>query len=575
MDKRIRAWAEATNRLPRSQNGFRPGFRTNNNAFILRCAAERAAAAGKKLYVASVDLANAFPSVDRPLLWIKLQRMGMQGPLLDLYRHIYASMTYIIRSGGMYSDPFNSDIGVLIGDPASPIMWNLFFADFLLPPHADDIRLAGQLLAHLEHADDVIIFSTSPEGLQAHLKALSDWAALSFVTVNVDKTWALLTGGATAHDIFLHLDKRKVSFTKNAKYVGMHITSTNARIFRSHYSEQAKKARLAAGLVYAVEGLTGALRADMVKTVYMGRVDPHLISGADVCPDAVDSHVQELEEIQVLFLRRMLGLGTRSMITPLFSETGLWPIRLRRVELALEYLKYCLTRRDDELVACALQDSLALAQLHCLSWYGDLQAAVEFFGATLPPAAALTVDAVDRAADLARRTLLGRVNAEFQTSPKLWLLRGTTTSGKVGRAGVTMLLREYLFISKKPLRRALNNFLLSDHNLAIEVLRYSTRSAPPIPRERRLCRFCQDAVEDEIHAAFICNGDAGLVLARERFWYEVWRKGWFELFDNTITSSGYIALIQLILLDRKMATCFAKLVRDALATFDTTPVLRM
>ncbi|KZV88985.1 hypothetical protein EXIGLDRAFT_618760, partial [Exidia glandulosa HHB12029] len=83
MDRRIRQWAEAGKLLPASQNGFRPGFRTNNNAFILRCAAERAASQGKKLYVASVDLANAFPSVDRPLLWLKLKHLGLQGPLLD------------------------------------------------------------------------------------------------------------------------------------------------------------------------------------------------------------------------------------------------------------------------------------------------------------------------------------------------------------------------------------------------------------------------------------------------------------------------------------------------------------
>ncbi|EJD43854.1 hypothetical protein AURDEDRAFT_66108, partial [Auricularia subglabra TFB-10046 SS5] len=83
MDKRVREWASARNILPDSQNGFRPQFRTNNNAFILRCAADRAREQGETLFVCSVDLTNAFPSVDRPLLWLKLQSLGMSGPLFD------------------------------------------------------------------------------------------------------------------------------------------------------------------------------------------------------------------------------------------------------------------------------------------------------------------------------------------------------------------------------------------------------------------------------------------------------------------------------------------------------------
>lgn len=38
--------------------GFRAHFRTNNNAFILRAAIEKAAANGQTLYAAFVDLSN-------------------------------------------------------------------------------------------------------------------------------------------------------------------------------------------------------------------------------------------------------------------------------------------------------------------------------------------------------------------------------------------------------------------------------------------------------------------------------------------------------------------------------------
>ncbi|EIW60653.1 uncharacterized protein TRAVEDRAFT_119579, partial [Trametes versicolor FP-101664 SS1] len=83
IDRRLRAWAEDVGRIPDSQNGFRAGHRTFNNAFILRAAIEKARALGKTLYVVFLDLANAFPSVDQSTLWAKLSRWGVAGPLID------------------------------------------------------------------------------------------------------------------------------------------------------------------------------------------------------------------------------------------------------------------------------------------------------------------------------------------------------------------------------------------------------------------------------------------------------------------------------------------------------------
>ncbi|PBK81728.1 hypothetical protein ARMGADRAFT_857919, partial [Armillaria gallica] len=80
---RTTKWAEENNLIPDYQNGFRSGYRTNNNPLILRCAIESAKAQRKPLYVAVVDATNAFPSTDRATLWLKLQRLGMGGPIFD------------------------------------------------------------------------------------------------------------------------------------------------------------------------------------------------------------------------------------------------------------------------------------------------------------------------------------------------------------------------------------------------------------------------------------------------------------------------------------------------------------
>ncbi|KAJ3875126.1 hypothetical protein F5051DRAFT_471870, partial [Lentinula edodes] len=69
--------------IPPSQNGFRSGYRTNNNAFILCTLIEKARASGNTLFAAFVDISNTFPSTNQSSLWIKLASLGLTGQYFD------------------------------------------------------------------------------------------------------------------------------------------------------------------------------------------------------------------------------------------------------------------------------------------------------------------------------------------------------------------------------------------------------------------------------------------------------------------------------------------------------------
>jgi hypothetical protein len=79
IDHRIWIYAECNHISPESQNGFRTGHRTNNNPLILQAMADKAHADGKPLYVAYIDLKDAFPATNRDTLWVKLNTLGMSG----------------------------------------------------------------------------------------------------------------------------------------------------------------------------------------------------------------------------------------------------------------------------------------------------------------------------------------------------------------------------------------------------------------------------------------------------------------------------------------------------------------
>ena len=80
IDRRLREWAESSLVIPNTQSGFRKGHRTVNNCVIMRIAIEKARSLGRPLYMMLLDIENAFLSVDRPMLWIKLTQLGARGP---------------------------------------------------------------------------------------------------------------------------------------------------------------------------------------------------------------------------------------------------------------------------------------------------------------------------------------------------------------------------------------------------------------------------------------------------------------------------------------------------------------
>ncbi|KAJ7181567.1 hypothetical protein C8R43DRAFT_835792, partial [Mycena crocata] len=83
IDQRIREGAESLGVIPVTQNGFQDHLRTNDNVFVLLCLIDKADSEGKPLYVAYLDLKNAFPGTDRSTLWVKLAVMGISGPMIE------------------------------------------------------------------------------------------------------------------------------------------------------------------------------------------------------------------------------------------------------------------------------------------------------------------------------------------------------------------------------------------------------------------------------------------------------------------------------------------------------------
>ncbi|KIO15712.1 hypothetical protein M407DRAFT_86833, partial [Tulasnella calospora MUT 4182] len=249
-------------------------------------------------------------------------------------------MRYVIRANGELTGSFDSDIGILAGDPASPLAFLLYLADFKPPTDPDDLVFLNAVLAHLEHADDMLLISTTCNGMQRKLNYLGRWAAANQMESNPNKCNVMVFGGSHIHEPPLVLYGNEIAYTDSYKYVGVLISSKDKSLFKQNYVKKAQAGRTAAMAAMSLNSVVGPLDPINGRKIYLAQIDPHLTAAADICVDTESTNLQTLETVQESFIRRFLSIGDKALTAFLFTETGLWPIAHRRLLIAVKYLDY-------------------------------------------------------------------------------------------------------------------------------------------------------------------------------------------------------------------------------------------
>ncbi|KII93966.1 hypothetical protein PLICRDRAFT_70555, partial [Plicaturopsis crispa FD-325 SS-3] len=439
--------------------------------------------------------------------------------LFDWMRKLYAQMAYLVRHGKMTSAEFASLVGLLTGDTASPGLWNLYFADCNVPEDVDDIMLNGRRVSFVAQADDVAIWSTTAAGVQRKIATFMIWCSVNFMVIAALKCSWMIFGEIPTPIPTIHIGDTTITLVDCYKYVGVWFRSTHRNIFAEHYITKASKAVNMSHAIFAVEHRIGAMPAFEGRQLYMARVDPHLISGCEVALDVDEGLLKELEDAQHSFLRRLLGVNRRGLICTLFTETGVLPIKFRRVTLALRYARYLIGLPERRFARAALLDSLALARRGRACWVGDLRHVLcSLPTPVLLPDHLMTEDGLLATIDAVKLSCDTWLQKCLLDSPKTYLLHHRLETDGIGRLQVTaMAFRHYLFLPIARHRKALTRLLQGDTPFAVERGRWDERYRKRIPREWRLCRFCHVGVEDECHALLICDGNGDLACLRKRF----------------------------------------------------------
>ena len=192
---RLGDFCEEAGILPEEQCGFRPQRSTTDMMFVVRRLQELGRTSNTSLEICFINLAKAYDSVDRVLLWEILARFGGPPRMIKVIRMSHDGMRARVQLyDGDFSAWFNVCQELRQGCVLSPLLFNIFFAaviTVILQRFAEDPLIVSDLVylddapkgedgrprkeGTLErvrravwgmlYADDAGVVSTSPRGL--------------------------------------------------------------------------------------------------------------------------------------------------------------------------------------------------------------------------------------------------------------------------------------------------------------------------------------------------------------------------------------------------------------------------
>lgn len=174
------------------QRAFRSADGCADNTFLLDTLLRAHRRKFQPLHMASLDVSKAFDSVSHDAIEAALTNIGVPAPMVRYLARVYqGSLTYL-EGDGWTSAPIHPQRGVRQGDPLSPIIFNIVMNQ-LLRGIPDDIgvRIGGTLVNAVAFADDLLLFASTPAGLQHLINDTAKYLQSCGMTINSAKSLTL------------------------------------------------------------------------------------------------------------------------------------------------------------------------------------------------------------------------------------------------------------------------------------------------------------------------------------------------------------------------------------------------
>jgi hypothetical protein len=444
---------------------------------------------GRNVYSCFIDFKKAFDSIPREKLFDKLLRIGIDGKFFNNIKVLYENDICQVKMSSGLTESFLANQGVKQGCILSPLLFNIFLADFsdyVSKPECHPVKVLQEEMSCIMWADDIILFSQSEEGLQSMLDNLYSYTVDNGMQINADKTKVMIfnkTGKFFRRTFRVGNDQ--IFSTNEYKYLGFLITpSGSIAAGLKNLKDRALKAyyKLKSGLgyyFYSYPGITCYLFDTMVK--------PILLYASDFwgCLKLGDNN--PIDNVHMRFCKDILGVQKQTSNTGVLLELGRLPLtQFAKKNCIKNWRRIHIQKKANSLLLASHWESL----LNKLIWTDSVYTCLNSIGIQIPQRGKKLVENVawKRLTDIFYQNAFAEVNSGGKL--RTYALLKT----EIGRAGYLDKITNF----KK--RKILAKLRLSNHTLMIEKGRHMG-----LEKEERVCPFCDgDDVEDEYHFIFEC-----------------------------------------------------------------------
>jgi hypothetical protein len=363
MNKRLIAHCEKHSVIDERQSSHRKKSRTTDNVFIIRSLFEKyCQKQNQKLYACFIDFRKAFDSIWHDALFLKLQRLGIGGPFYNVITNMYKKVTSVVKySKTELSNPFSISRGVKQGDVLSPILFNSFINDIIPLFHEADSQppsLVSKTVGCLLYADDLVIISTSPDGLKKSLEKMNSYCNKWKLEVNLAKSKVMCLnkqGKFMKRDFTL--GSENLECVKSYSYLGIEISnSCSFKLAQKTLTDKAMRALFKLKSLLYGSGMNPLtclkLFDQLVKPIALYGSE---LWGADLLKtSSLKSLIESMEKptcekLNISLCRFVLGVHKKSQITAIRGELGRAPLAVDIVASILKYKEYLSSKEQDSL----------------------------------------------------------------------------------------------------------------------------------------------------------------------------------------------------------------------------------
>ena len=415
-----------------------------------------------------------------------------------LNRDIYKQTKCAVKINNKTTQFFDYNKGVLQGNPLSPILFNIFINEIFKKVQNTDSMLTldgTNYFNALMYADDLILLSTSEEGLQKSLNSLYKFCSTWKLNVNYKKTKCMtFSKGTIRKEPKFHINNVALDNTNTFKYLGITISSRKCSFTPTLDDLSAKATK---GL-YALRSRLpfNTLPIKTLLKVFDACIQPILLYGSELWGaytnmDWKKWDMSKIERVHTQFLKRILGVNRSTTNLMTRAELGRHSLQEFMTRRYVRYISY-LGGKDPEYL-CKQAYTYELEQAHKDSSRPNI----------FNMMATVQEIPYQDICMLSNGDMNKRVRNKFDAD---WKLNLQTFS----KADTYRLFKDQVKfepyieqIRYRKYRVSMSKFRLSDHCLMIEKGRHRR---PQPPRDQRLCPFCPDQVEDEAHFLTQCYG---------------------------------------------------------------------